>query len=79
MYHLHDDFLETLSLQGSLALSLLIFTVLLIVAARRGVAGLTLLPLSIIIFGLTDTVLIQSGSVLIGDGDYHQLCHDSSA
>lgn len=67
MYHLHDDFLETLSLQGIAgALSLLIFyLVLLIVAARRGVAGLTLLPLSIIIFGLTDTVLIQSGSVLI--------------
>ncbi|QDY40710.1 O-antigen ligase family protein [Candidatus Pantoea soli] len=67
MYHLHDDTLETLSLQGIAGLlSLLTFYLtLLVVAIRRGVPGLSLLPLAIVIFGLTDTVLIQSSSVMI--------------
>ncbi|WP_320204464.1 O-antigen ligase family protein [Candidatus Pantoea floridensis] len=67
MYHLHDDLLETLSLQGIAgALSLILFYFGMIVTALRFRAlDITLLPLSIIIFGLTDTVWIQSGSVFI--------------
>ena len=67
MYHLHDDFLETLSLQGLAgAITLIIFYLsLLFVALWRRAPDVTLLPVSIIIFGLTDTVLIQSSSVFI--------------
>lgn len=67
MYHLHDDFLETLSLQGIAgAVTLILFYVGLIVAAMcRRAWDVALLPVSIFIFGLTDTVWIQSSSVFI--------------
>lgn len=66
-YHLHDDVLETLSLQGIAGgVSLLFFyLVLMIVPMKARSAGIAALPASIIIFGLTDTVLIQSLSVTI--------------
>jgi O-antigen ligase len=67
MYHLHDDLLETLSLQGIAgAVTLIIFYVgLIMVAVRRQALDVALLPVSIFIFGLTDTVWIQSSSVFI--------------
>lgn len=67
MYHLHDDLLETLSLQGIAgAVTLIIFYVgLIMVAIRRRALDVALLPVSIFIFGLTDTVWIQSSSVFI--------------
>lgn len=66
-YHLHDDILETLSLQGiSGGISILIFyLVLLIVPVRSRSSAIAILPASFVIFGLTDTVLIQSISVTI--------------
>lgn len=66
-YHLHDDVLETLSLQGIAGgISILIFyLVLLIVPIKNRSSRITLLPASVVIFGLTDTVLIQSLSVTI--------------
>nr|WP_255438349.1 O-antigen ligase family protein [Pantoea nemavictus] len=67
MYHLHDDFLETLSLQGIAgAVTLILFYLgLIVVALGFRAFDITLLPISIFIFGLTDTVWIQSGSVFI--------------
>jgi Lipid A core - O-antigen ligase and related enzymes len=64
-YHLHDDILETLSLQGIAGgVSILVFyLVLLIVPLTRRPSAITILPVSFVIFGLTDTVLIQSLSV----------------
>lgn len=66
-YHAHNDFLDTLALQGIAgAISLLLFyIVVLIVPVLKKSSHLAVLPLSIIIFGLTDTVLIQQLSVLI--------------
>ncbi|KGT93494.1 ligase [Erwinia typographi] len=66
-YHLHNDMLETLSLQGIAGgISVLIFYIVLIyVPVTRQSAGLALLPASLVIFGLTDTVLIQSLSVTV--------------
>lgn len=67
MYHLHDDFLETLSLQGIAgAVSLIIFYLgLILTAIHRRAWDILLLPASLILFGLTDTVWIQSSSVFI--------------
>lgn len=64
-YHLHDDVLETLSLQGIAGgVSILVFYgVLVIVPVRRRSSAIAVLPISLIVFGLTDTVLIQSQSV----------------
>ncbi|AVF38140.1 O-antigen ligase family protein [Rahnella sikkimica] len=64
-YHLHDDILETLSLQGIAGgVSILVFyLVLLIVPLTRRPSAIAILPASFVIFGLTDTVLIQSLSV----------------
>lgn len=66
-YHLHDDILETLSLQGLTGgLSLLLFYLVLFVApVKSRTYGLSILPVSFFIFGLTDTVLIQSFSVTV--------------
>lgn len=66
-YHLHDDILETLSLQGlSGVVSLLLFYLVLVIAPMKcRTYGLSVLPVSFIIFGLTDTVLIQSFSVTV--------------
>lgn len=66
-YHLHDDVLETLSLQGIAGgISILFFyLVLVIVPFKNRSSEIAILPVSYIIFGLTDTVLIQSLSVSI--------------
>lgn len=66
-YHLHDDVLETISLQGIAGgVSILVFyLVLLIVPLQKRPSTIMILPASFIIFGLTDTVLIQSMSVTV--------------
>lgn len=66
-YHLHDDILETLSLQGLAGgVSILLFYFMLIIVPMKGrSAVIALLPTSFVIFGLTDTVLIQSQSVTV--------------
>lgn len=66
-YHLHDDVLETLSLQGIAGgvTILLFYLILLIVPFKNRSPGTAILPASYVIFGLTDTVLIQSLSVTI--------------
>lgn len=66
-YHLHDDFLETLSLQGiSGAVSIIIFySILFLIPLFNKAPHLAILPLSFIIFGLTDTLLIQATSVTV--------------
>lgn len=67
IYHLHDDILETLSLQGIAgAVSLvLLFSLLIVLPVIRHQPVFAILPCSLVIFGLTDTVLIQSQSIVI--------------
>lgn len=66
-YHLHDDVLETLSLQGIAGgiTVLFFYLILLIVPLKNRSPEIAILPASYVIFGLTDTVLIQSLSVTI--------------
>jgi O-antigen ligase len=66
-YHLHDDILETFSLQGIIGgISILFFYItLLIIPVQNQSVSIALLPASFVIFGLTDTVLIQSDSATV--------------
>lgn len=66
-YHLHNDILETTSLQGVLGLiSLLSFyTIILLIPIQLVSYISAIIPLSLIFYGLTDTVLIQQTSMLI--------------
>ncbi len=67
IYHLHDDLLETLSLQGIMGILsvLLLYFAMAWHALRNKKFELLYLLLALIIFGLTDTVLIQRQSVMI--------------
>jgi O-antigen ligase len=67
VYHLHDDILETLSLQGvaGVVSLVILYFMLILLPILRNQAIFSILPLSLVIFGLTDTVLIQSQSIII--------------
>lgn len=67
IYHLHDDVLETLSLQGVMGLLsiLLLYFSTAWHALKNKKFELLYLLLTLIMFGLTDTVLIQRQSVMI--------------
>jgi O-antigen ligase len=66
-YHLHNDILETTSLQGFSGLVSLIFfyAILLLIPLKFFSYISAILPLSLVWYGLTDTVLIQQTSMLI--------------
>ncbi|MCT4703000.1 O-antigen ligase family protein [Enterobacteriaceae bacterium H20N1] len=67
IYHLHDDLLETLSLQGLMGLLsvLLLYFATAWHALKNRRYELFYLLLTLVMFGLTDTVLIQRQTVMI--------------
>jgi len=72
-YHLHDDILETLSLQGIAGgITILFFyLVLLIVPFKNRSPEIVILPASYVIFGLTDTVAVSHHNMPVC---FRQLC-----